>query len=44
MKYDEIQRDKMKIIEMKKIILIQIVSEKNLKNKQKSLDDKINKF
>ena len=44
MKYHEIQRDKMKIIEMKKIILIQIVSEKNLKNKQKSLDDKINKF
>ena len=44
MKYDEIQRDKMKIIEMKKIILIQIISEKDLKNKQKSLVDKIGKF
>ena len=29
---------------MKKIMLIQIISEKDLKNKQKSLDDKIKKF
>ena len=29
---------------MKKIILIQIISEKNLKNKEKSLVDKIEKF